>query len=182
MAFKDILSCETHVQIPGHFLAGFLVGRIVAGETAKSRNNARDLLAAFDTAAEKAGVSHEAVFEKRATIDFPDLLVDNARPRDLTIVPAEERAKILCHHGIESYWDKVDANGRPTGEVLDSYALCYTIDLLVMGAYGHSRLRELILAARPKACFQSLLFRPCSPLSHNSWNFQRVTVAQVFRR
>ena len=33
------LSCETHVQIPGHFLAGSLVNipGIIAGETAKSR-------------------------------------------------------------------------------------------------------------------------------------------------
>src|SRR6476620_9166864 len=86
------LSCETHVQIPGHFLAGSLVNipGIIAGETVKSRRNAQDLLAAFDTAAEKAGISNERILEKCATIDFPDLLVEYARLRDLTIVPVPE--------------------------------------------------------------------------------------------
>jgi hypothetical protein len=83
------LSCETHVQIPGHFLAGSVanIPGLIAGEAAKSRENARDLLAAFDTAAEKAGVSHETISEKCASIDLPDLFVDYARIRDLTMVP-----------------------------------------------------------------------------------------------
>ena len=80
------------MQIPGHFLAGSLanIPGVIAGETVKSRKNAQDLLAEFDTAAEKVGISHETIFEKCATIDFPDLLVDYARLRDLTIVPVPE--------------------------------------------------------------------------------------------
>jgi nucleotide-binding universal stress UspA family protein len=237
------LSCETHVQIPGHFLSGSVVNipGIIAGETAKSRKNGQELLAAFDRAAEKADISHETVFEKCATIDFEKLLVDYARLRDLTIVSvpasydelyaesvifgsgkptlvlpetrpsrpfelgtvalawdfsrtaaravadalpileratkvriitivndkvmdtkhsAEELAKNLCRHGIEVALDKVDAHGRPTGEVLESYALSYPIDLLVMGAYGHSRLREFILGGAT----QRLLSKPPLPI------------------
>ena len=47
------LSCEMHVQVPGHFISGATVGLpgIIAGEAAKSRKNAQDLLAAFDAAA-----------------------------------------------------------------------------------------------------------------------------------
>ena len=56
--------------------------------------------------------------------------------------------------------DKVDANGRPTGEALESYALSHTIDLLVMGAYGHSRLREFILGGATKR----LLSKPPLPI------------------
>jgi nucleotide-binding universal stress UspA family protein len=239
------LSCETHVQIPGHFL--YAVGSlanipgIIAGETAKSRKNAQDLLAAFDTAAERAGVTREAIFQKCSTIEFPDMLVDYARLRDLTIVPvpesydqwyaeavifgsgkptivlpelqpsrpfelgtvalawdfsrtaaravadalpilerarkvrvvtivndkvidtkhsAEELAKNLSRHGIDVVLDKIDANGRPTGEVLESHALAHTIDLLVMGAYGHSRLREFILGDATKR----LLSKPPLPI------------------
>jgi hypothetical protein len=63
---------------------------IIAGETAKSRTNARDLLAAFDTAAERANVSRETIFEKCSTIEIPNMLVDYARLRDLTIVPVPE--------------------------------------------------------------------------------------------
>jgi nucleotide-binding universal stress UspA family protein len=239
------LACETHVQIPGHFL--YAVGSlanipgIIAGETAKSRRSAQNLLAAFDTAAEHAGVSREAIFQKCSTIELPAMLVDYARLRDLTIVPvpesydqwyaeavifgsgkptivlpelqpsrafelgtvalawdfsrtaaravadalpilenakkvrvvtivndkvidtkhsAEELAKNLSRHGIDVVLDKIDANGRPTGEVLESYALAHTIDLLVMGAYGHSRLREFILGGATKR----LLSKPPLPI------------------
>src|SRR4030095_4569328 len=36
---------------------------------------------------------------------------------------AEELAKNLSRHGIDVVLDKIDANDRPTGEVLESYAL-----------------------------------------------------------
>ena len=53
------LSCEMNVQLPGHFISGSMVGlpEIIAGEAAKSRRNAQDLIAAFDAATEKFGVS-----------------------------------------------------------------------------------------------------------------------------
>jgi nucleotide-binding universal stress UspA family protein len=86
------VACEVHVQIPGHFLSGTIanVPGIIAGEAEKSCNNARDLLAAFDAAANKAGVQHETVLEKCPTFAVPDLLVDYAKLRDLTIVPVPE--------------------------------------------------------------------------------------------
>ena len=39
----------------------------------------------------------------------------------------------------------VEADGRPIGEILLSAAEADKSDLLVMGAYSHSRLREYIL-------------------------------------
>lgn len=84
--------CEVHVEIPGHFLSGSIanVPGIIAGEAEKSRQNARDLLAAFDAAADRAGILHETYLEKCPTFAVPDLLVDYARLRDLTIVPVPE--------------------------------------------------------------------------------------------
>jgi len=86
------VACEVHVEVPGHFLSGSIanVPGIIAGETEKSRNSARDMLAAFDAAAEKAGVPHETYLEKCPTFAVPDFLVEYARLRDLTIVPVPE--------------------------------------------------------------------------------------------
>lgn len=81
------LSCETRVQLPGHFVSASMVSGVIAGETSKSRKNAHELLAAFDAAAEKAGILHETIFEKCLTLEVPDLLVEYARLRDLTILP-----------------------------------------------------------------------------------------------
>ena len=82
------ISCETRVQLPGHFVSAAIVDGMIAGEAAKSRKSAQSLLAAFNAAAEKAGILHEAILEKCLTLEIPDLLVEYARLRDLTILPA----------------------------------------------------------------------------------------------
>jgi nucleotide-binding universal stress UspA family protein len=235
------LSCEMHVQLPGHFISGATVGLpgIIAGEAGKSRRNAQDLLAAFDAAAEKSGVSRESILQKCKTFEVPDMLVEYARLRDLTILPdsndrwfaeavifgsgkptlvlpqrprsrpfelgtvavawdfsraaaravsdaipllekakkvrvvtvlnekhldnkhsAEELSKHLSRHGIDVVLDRVDAKGRRIGEVLEAYVASHASDMLVMGAYGHSRLRELVLGGATK----SLLSKPPLPI------------------
>jgi nucleotide-binding universal stress UspA family protein len=212
---------------------------IIAGEASKSRRNAQDLLAAFEAAAAKSGVSRESILQKCKTFEVPDLLVEYARLRDLTIMPeshdrwyaeavifgsgkptlilpqsprsrpfelgtvavawdfsraaaravsdalpllekakkvrvvtvlneklldtkhsAEELSKNLSRHGIDVVLDRVDAKGRPIGDVLEAYVASHAADLLVMGAYGHSRLRELVLGGATK----SLLSKPPLPI------------------
>jgi nucleotide-binding universal stress UspA family protein len=237
------LSCEINVELPGHFISGSMVGLpgIIAGEAAKSRRNAQDLISAFETAAAKAGVSRESILQKCKSFEVPDLLVEYARLHDLTIVPvpesydqwyseavifgsgrptlilpqsprsrpfglgtvavawdfsraaaraisdalpllekakkvrvvtilnekhldhkhsAEELSKNLSRHGIDVVLDRVDARGRPIGEVLEAYVASHDVDLLVMGAYGHSRLREFVLGGATK----SLLSKPPLPI------------------
>ena len=61
-----------------------------------------------------------------------------------------ELCKHLAGHGVEVTFDKVQANGRAIGDVLEAFAVERSIDLVVMGAYGHSRLREFILGGATK--------------------------------
>jgi nucleotide-binding universal stress UspA family protein len=235
------LSCEMHVQVPGHFMSGAVVGLpgIIAEEAGKSRRNAQDLLASFEAAAAKAGVSCESTLERCQTVEVPELLVEYARLRDLTIMPeqddrwyaeavmfgsgrptlilpqkprsrpfelgtvavawdfsraaaravsdampllekakrvrvatvlnekrldrkhsGEELSKNLSRHGIDIVLDRVDAQGRPIGAVLEAYVASHGVDLLVMGAYGHSRLREFVLGGATN----SLLSKPPLPI------------------
>ncbi|THD48429.1 MAG: universal stress protein [Bradyrhizobium sp.] len=235
------LSCELHVQVPGHFMSGAVVGLpgVIAGEASKSRRNAEDLLAAFDAAAAKAGISRESMLLKCKTFEVPDLLIEYARLRDLTIMPesndrwyaeavmfgsgrptlvlpqnprsrpfelgtvavawdfsrvaaravsdampllekakkvrivtvlnekqldrkhsAEELSKNLSRHSIDVVLDRVDAKGRSISAVLEAYVASHEVDLLVMGAYGHSRLREFILGGAT----DGLLSKPPLPI------------------
>jgi nucleotide-binding universal stress UspA family protein len=237
------IACEVHVELPGHFLSGSIanVPGMIAGEAEKSRKSAQDLLAAFNAAASKAGILHETYVEKCPTYAVPDLLVEYAKLRDLTIVPvpdsydqwyaesiifgsgrptlilpetvrsrpfklhtvaiawdfsraaaravsdalpllekakkvrvvtvtnekkldtkhaAEELAKNLARHGIDVILDKVDANDRQIGDVLEAYATAHQVDVLVMGAYGHARWREFILGGATK----NLLSKPPLPI------------------
>lgn len=75
-----------------------------------------------------------------------------------------ELAKHLARHGVEIVLDTVDAAGRSIGDVLDTYIASRNADLLVMGAYGHTRIRDFILGGATK----SMLARPPLPifLSH----------------
>lgn len=240
-AHVTALSCEMHVQVPGRFISGAAVGLpgVIAGEAAKSRRNAEDLLATFDAAAARSGVSRESILQKCKSYEVPDLLVEYARLRDLTIMPesndrwyaeavifgsgrptlilpqnqrsrplefgtvavawdfsraaaravsdalpllekakkvrvvtvlnekhldkkhsAEELSRNLARHGIDVGLDRIDANGRPIGDVLEAYVASHASDMLVMGAYGHSRLREFILGGATR----SLLSKPPLPV------------------
>lgn len=235
------LSCEIHVQVPGHYFSGAVVGLpgIIAGEAARSRRSAQDLLAAFEAAAARSGVSRESILQKCKSFEVPDLLVEYARLRDLTIMPesgdqwyaeavifgsgrptvmlpetprsrafelgtvavawdfshaatravsdalpllekakkvrvvtvlneksldrkhsAEELSKNLSRHGIDVVLDRVDAKGRPIGDVLEAYVATHAADLLVMGAYGRSRLREFVLGGATR----SLMSKPPLPI------------------
>ncbi|PAY10619.1 universal stress protein UspA [Bradyrhizobium sp. UFLA03-84] len=240
------ISCEAHVQIPGSFLGGAgNVGAIVADEAHKSRKNAQDLLAVFEATAQKSGVLYEIILERCLTFEVPNMLVEYARLRDLTIVPvpesydqwyaeaiifgagrptlvipeapssrtvglnrvlvawdfsraaaravsdaipilekahevciltvenekaiptrrsAAELAKNLSRHGIDVSVAEVDAAGQAIGDVLAAQIESRRADLLVMGAYGHSRFREFILGGATR----SILTKPPIPvlLSH----------------
>ena len=61
-----------------------------------------------------------------------------------------ELAKYLARHGIEVILEEEAAAGRPIGRAIEEYATARDLDLLVMGAYGHSRMRDFILGGATK--------------------------------
>ena len=235
------ISCEVHVQVPGSFLSFGIAGGIAGGEAHRSLKKAQAQLAAFESAAGRAGVLHETILERSLSHRIPDRLVEYARLRDLTIVPvpdsydqwyaeaiifgsgrptlvlpenapfvplqldtvvvawdfsraaaravadaipilekaktvrivtvtnekaidskhsSDELAKNLSRHGIDVIVDRVDAAGRSIGNVLKREVASYSADLLVMGAYGHSRFSEFILGGATK----SMLSKPPLPI------------------
>lgn len=77
---------------------------------------------------------------------------------------SSDLAAHLSRHGISVIVDEIDAAGRAIGDVLTQFVEANQIDLLVMGAYGHSRFREFILGGATR----SVMARPPVPtfLSH----------------
>jgi nucleotide-binding universal stress UspA family protein len=75
-----------------------------------------------------------------------------------------ELAKHLARHSVDVVLDEVDAKGRSIGDVFEAHVTYRNADLLVMGAYGHSRIREFILGGAT----MRMLARPPVPvfLSH----------------
>lgn len=244
------IACEVKVPAPASPLGSALlnVPALVSAELKKSVAAAAQELAEFQKAAEQRGVFQEVILEKCTTPEFPDLVTDYARLRDLTVVPmpdvdtverwlaetlifgsgrptvvlperprwskavalntvvvawdfsrnstravadalpllkkaklvciltvnnekvftsgrsGAELAKYLARHGINVVLDEVDAAGRDIATVFELHLTLRDADLLVMGAYGHSRFREFVLGGATR----SMLVRPPVPvfLSH----------------
>jgi nucleotide-binding universal stress UspA family protein len=90
----------------------------------------------------------------RAVADAMPILGIAKRVHILTVVHEKESAvpglggNLMRHlkvHGIEARIEEVDAKDAAIGAVLANYVKSGPADLLVMGAYGHSRVREFLL-------------------------------------
>lgn len=64
---------------------------------------------------------------------------------------ASDFAQHLRLHDVSVVIDEIDAAGRAIGHVLQDQVTKHGADLLVMGAYGHSRTREFIVGGATKS-------------------------------
>lgn len=230
------LTFEFDIEVPGTIVpGGFIsISGLVHAERAKSVANAKIGLEAFTKRALQRGVAHDQLLERCITGHIPGAVIDHARLRDLTIIPAEDpagfqqhiaesvifgsgrpvivvparqsksslvldaigiawdfsrpaaraiadampilmeaktvRAVTVTHeksietrrsgqdlarhlalHGVELILDEENAEGRTIGQTLDDYADRHSLDLLVMGAYGHWRMRDFFLGGATKS-------------------------------
>lgn len=68
-------------------------------------------------------------------------------------VPVRDPSRILAHlasHGVAAAWDGVRASGRSIQETLRAHVADSGAELLVMGAFGHSRFRQFVLGGATK--------------------------------
>src|SRR6478736_4011838 len=86
------IACEVKIKAPGSPMGNYLldIPAMVAAEVKKSATNTQQLLSAFQDAAEKMGIFQERIAEHCLTSEVPDVFVEYARLRDLTIVPVPE--------------------------------------------------------------------------------------------
>lgn len=108
--------------------------------------------------------SREAV---RALADALPLLRESPRVTVLCVdpdrtewtadaAPGDDAADFLSRHGIHPIIERVSGLGRDTGEVLLSLAADQLADLLVMGLYGHGRLREWLLGGASRTVLKAM--------------------------
>jgi nucleotide-binding universal stress UspA family protein len=71
-------------------------------------------------------------------------------------LPGADIAVHLARHGIKAQIERRVSAGLPVGEVLLSRLADLGADLLVMGAYGHSRARELLLGGATRSVLRSM--------------------------
>jgi nucleotide-binding universal stress UspA family protein len=73
---------------------------------------------------------------------------DDKTPEELASGAA--LANHLAEHGIRATFETVRIDGSSVGKVFEAYVTANAIDLLVMGAYRHSRLNEMVWGGATK--------------------------------
>ena len=58
--------------------------------------------------------------------------------------------------GIDSHFKQLQVAAHESGEAMLSDAANIAADLIVMGAFGHARVRELVLAGVTRTMFQAM--------------------------
>ncbi|WP_262272410.1 universal stress protein [Microvirga yunnanensis] len=77
-------------------------------------------------------------------------------PMGLRQAPADMMARHLAQHGVNAAIKPLAKGTVDVGNTLVSYAVDVSADLIVMGAYGHSRLREIVLGGTTRTILQSM--------------------------
>jgi nucleotide-binding universal stress UspA family protein len=71
-------------------------------------------------------------------------------------IPGADIALYLARHGVKAEVEHTVSAGIGIGNTLLSRAADYQANLLVMGAYGHSRMRELLLGGATRTVLTSM--------------------------
>ena len=77
-------------------------------------------------------------------------------PRAHGELPGADISLHLARHGVKAEIERAVSPDLPVGEALLSRAADLGADLLVMGAYGHSRARELLLGGATRSLLRSM--------------------------
>lgn len=70
--------------------------------------------------------------------------------------PGRNLAGHLRRHGIEATVSELRSHARQIGSVLQDHALEIGADMMVMGAFGHSRMRDFVMGGATKGILQDL--------------------------
>lgn len=103
------------------------------------------VLLAWDSSLEASRAVRHALGPMKAAGEVHVTLVDPKASESVNgEEPGADIATYLARHGVNVTVDRVSSGGRPVAETLKQQAADIGADLIVMGAYGHSRLRERI--------------------------------------
>jgi nucleotide-binding universal stress UspA family protein len=69
--------------------------------------------------------------------------------------PGADAAAYLARHGVNVSVDRLPSGGEPVSTVLTRHAMDCGAELLVMGGYGHSRLRERIFGGVTRSMLEA---------------------------
>lgn len=116
----------------------------------------KKVLLAWNSTMESARAAREALELMESAEEVNVVLVDpSAALARNGEEPGADIATYLARHGVIVTVDRLPSAGRRVEEVLNQHAIDTSADLIVMGAYGHTRLREKIFGGVTKAMIEA---------------------------
>lgn len=117
----------------------------------------RKVMIAWDSRIEASRAVREAIHMLTAADDVRLVLVDPVEGESHQgAEPGADVATYLARHGAKVMVERLPSSGQSVAEVLKRHAADMSADLVVMGAYGHSRLRERLFGGVTKSILNDL--------------------------
>jgi len=104
----------------------------------------RNVMVAWDDGIQATRAIHDAMPILQAAENVTVLAVNPADTGDHGAMPCADICHHLARHGVKAYAYPVTTHEFTTEHMILKRAFEHGIDLLVMGAYGHSRMREFV--------------------------------------
>jgi nucleotide-binding universal stress UspA family protein len=115
------------------------------------------VLVAWNGSRESARALHDAMFLIERADAVTVIEVDPpGNALGLADIGVADVVAALKRRGVEAMAAPTASGGTPVADVILSRAADLDADLVVMGAYGHSRLRELVLGGVSRGIFQEM--------------------------
>ena len=116
----------------------------------------RRVMVAWDSHIEAARAVREALPMLKTAEEVRIVLVDPEEGEDAHgDEPGADAAVYLARHGVKVGVDRLPSSGRAVVDVLRRHAVDMAADMIVMGAYGHSRLRQRILGGVTRSMIEN---------------------------
>ena len=116
----------------------------------------RQVLVAWNGSREATRAVHDALPILQRAERVTVLSIDPAVEPNVPRLPGAEIAHYLARHGVTANAAAIPGADMMVGDLLLSYAADHDIDLIVMGAYGHTRLREMVLGGATRSLLQHM--------------------------
>ena len=144
-----------------HFAATVLMalGRpaLVVPYAGAFKNVGRNVLVAWDAGREAARAVTDALPLLRRADKVVIMAVDpRVSAKAHGEAPGADIAVFLARHGVKAEVAPTVSGGVDVGNVILSTASDEDADLIVMGAYGHSRVREIVLGGATRTVLESM--------------------------
>jgi nucleotide-binding universal stress UspA family protein len=135
--FSDILDCPDRLAIES--------GRpvIILPRAGRFNGNPRTILVAWNGKREAARAVFDAI-PLLGSAESIEVLTIDERAKDETSLPDTEIAAGLSRHGVHVRLSRSMQSAMPTAKAIVERAAELKADLLVTGAYGHSRMTEFV--------------------------------------